>query len=65
MTSGDDTKGLGNRNLILIYEKCDRRDSSNYHGITMLSIVTKIYERILEKKWLREWVENQGVAVWV
>jgi hypothetical protein len=36
--------------LISIYKKGDRLDCNNYRSITLLSVVAKTYERILEKK---------------
>jgi hypothetical protein len=44
--------------LIPIYKKGDRLDCNNYRGITLLSVVAKTYERILEKRLRRE-IEEQ------
>lgn len=44
--------------LLPIYKKGDRRDCANYRGITLLSIIAKIYESVLEMK-LKVEIENQ------
>jgi hypothetical protein len=44
--------------LISIYKKGDRLDCNNYRSITLLSVVAKTYQRILEKKIRRE-IEEQ------
>jgi hypothetical protein len=44
--------------LIPIYKKGDRLDCNNYRGTTLLSVVAKTYERILEKRLRRE-IEEQ------
>lgn len=44
--------------LVPIHKKGDHRECSNYRGITILSIVSKTYERILEKR-LRAVIENR------
>lgn len=36
--------------LLSIYKKGGSRKCSNYRGISLLNIVLKIYERILEKR---------------
>lgn len=44
--------------LIPIHKKGDTRDCTNYRGITLLSTISKVYEKILEEK-LRTLVEDQ------
>lgn len=36
--------------IVPLHKKGDKSDCSNYRGITLLSIVSKIYERILQRK---------------
>ena len=36
--------------ILPLYIKNDNKDCSNYRGITLLSTVFKIYERILERE---------------
>lgn len=43
--------------IIPIYKKGDKKNCGNYRGITLLSTVLKIYERILEKR-LRTHIEQ-------
>lgn len=44
--------------ILPIFKKGDSRDCKNYRGITLLSIISKIYEQILEKR-LRKIIEGQ------
>lgn len=44
--------------ILPIFKKGDSSDCSNYRGITLLSVVSKVYERILEKR-LKMAVEEQ------
>ena len=39
--------------VIPLFKKGDTSNCSNYRGITLLSVVLKVYERIMEKR-LRE-----------
>nr|CAH7736536.1 unnamed protein product [Callosobruchus chinensis] len=43
--------------IIPIYKKGDSMDCNNYRGITLLSVPSKVYERLLDKK-LREHIER-------
>lgn len=36
--------------ILSIYEKDDRKDCNNYRGITILSMVAKVFEQVIEKK---------------
>lgn len=40
--------------VVPIFKKGDKRECNNYRGITLLSIASKVYERILETKLTRE-----------
>ena len=42
-----------------IHKKGDKRNPYNYRGITLLSVVSKIYETILTKR-LSKWCEKMG-----
>lgn len=44
--------------ILPIFKKGDSRECSNYRGITLLSVVSKVYEHILEKR-LRSVTEEQ------
>ena len=44
--------------VIPLFKKGDGSDCNNYRGITLLSVVLKVYERILEKR-LRRIIESQ------
>jgi Reverse transcriptase (RNA-dependent DNA polymerase)/Endonuclease-reverse transcriptase len=44
--------------VIPLFKKGDNTDCNNYRGITLLSSVLKVYERILEQR-LRKIIENQ------
>ena len=43
-----------------IYKQGDKRDPYNYRGISLLSVVSKIYEMVLYRR-LGEWCEKMGV----
>nr|CAH7719234.1 unnamed protein product [Callosobruchus chinensis] len=43
--------------IIPIHKKGDSMDCNNYRGITLLSVLSKVYERLLNKK-LREHIER-------
>ena len=40
--------------IILIFKKGNARDCKNYRGITLLSIASKVYERVIESKLLKK-----------
>lgn len=42
--------------ILPIYKKGDKHDCNNYRGITLLSVVSKVYEQIIENK-LRKKIE--------
>lgn len=44
--------------IVPIFKKGDTKECKNYRGITLLSVVAKVYERILEEK-LRNKIEQQ------
>uniref|UniRef100_A0A1Y1M0F5 Reverse transcriptase domain-containing protein n=2 Tax=Photinus pyralis TaxID=7054 RepID=A0A1Y1M0F5_PHOPY len=44
--------------IIPLFKKGDSRDCSNYRGITILSVVSKVYEHIMEAR-LRTQIEEQ------
>jgi hypothetical protein len=54
MVPEDWTKG----EIVVIFKKGDRKECSNYRGITLISQCAKIYERILEKR-VRDQIENK------
>ncbi|NRA91849.1 MAG: reverse transcriptase family protein [Psychroserpens sp.] len=45
-----------------IYKDDDRRDPLNYRGITLLSVVSKVYTSILNQR-LSEWCERKKILV--
>jgi Reverse transcriptase (RNA-dependent DNA polymerase)/Endonuclease-reverse transcriptase len=44
--------------IVVIFKKGDRKECSNYRGITLISQCAKIYERILEKR-VRDQIETK------
>jgi Reverse transcriptase (RNA-dependent DNA polymerase) len=54
----DWTKGI----ICPIYKDGDKRDTSNYRGITLLSIVGKVYAQIINERLMR-WSERNKVLV--
>lgn len=44
--------------IVPIFKKGNKRDCNNYRGITLLSIASKVYERILEAKLVNQ-IDNQ------
>ena len=45
-----------------IYKDNDRRDPLNYRGITLLSVVSKVYTSILNER-LSKWCERNNIIV--
>ena len=43
-----------------LYKQGDKRDPYNYRGISLLSVVSKIYEMVLYRR-LDEWCERRGI----
>lgn len=48
--------------IVPIFKKGDTNEPSNYHGITLLSTLGKLFTRILNNR-LNEWAENYIVYV--
>jgi hypothetical protein len=46
--------------IVPLFKKGDVRDLGNYRGITLLSMVGKLYERILNRR-ISVWVEDRGL----
>ena len=45
-----------------MYKDGDKRDTSNYRGITLLSIVGKVYGQVINER-LMKWCEANGILV--
>jgi hypothetical protein len=52
------TKGI----IFPIYKDGEERDTNNYRGITLLSIVGKVYTTVLNRR-LIDWCEKKGILV--
>ena len=48
--------------IIPIFKKGDKNEASNYQGITLLSIISKLFTRILNNR-LNSWAEEYNIYV--
>jgi hypothetical protein len=47
----------------MIYKgKVDKRDPTNYRGISLLSTLSKVYTGVLVRR-LNDWIEKRGVTL--
>ena len=51
---------LGNGERALLFKKGDREDSGNYRGITLLSVVGKVFCKVLNNR-LVHCLDKEGV----
>ena len=47
------------RLMVPLHKKGDRKEISNYRGVCLLSMVSRILARIMAKRW-RSWIDDIG-----